>query len=273
MGERTAREFLGDELRVRREALGMSQVDLADALFVSRALVGHMESGARRMKSSVAVQVDQIFETGELFQRLAAAAVLKAGHPAYFADAVEAEQSAETISHYSPMLVHGLLQIEPYAHALATADDLFTHADEVEAAVRARIARAGALHRDEPVRLWVILHEAALRTEVGGPAVMAAQLAHIASLVRDRLVVVQVVRYCDGAHRAMSGSATIYEFADAAPMVYCEGPLTGALLDDPAVIVEARRSYDLARAVALPPEASLQFIESVAEEFLKRCTE
>ncbi|MFF3555035.1 helix-turn-helix domain-containing protein [Streptomyces tsukubensis] len=271
MGERTAREFLGDELKVRREERDLTQGSLADMLFVSRALVALIESGSRRMKHSLAAQVDELFGTGQLFQRLAAAAISRTGHPDYFADAVEAEQAAESISEYAPILIPGLLQTERYAHALAVADDPFTEADAVTATVRARLARAAILHRDDPVRLWVIVHEAALRTEVGGPAVMAEQLGHIARLARDRLAVVQVVQYGQGAHKAMSGMAAIYEFPDAAPMVYCEGPLTGALMDDPAIMVEARRSYDLARAVALSPEASLTVIESVAKEYRDRC--
>ncbi|MFE0422184.1 Scr1 family TA system antitoxin-like transcriptional regulator [Streptomyces sp. NPDC058953] len=270
-GERTAREFLADELRVRREAHELTQQQLGDALFVSRTQVAHMERGARRMLPFMAEQVDEIFGTGELFQRLAAATIGRSGHPNYYTDAVEAEQTAEFISHYAPTLVPGLLQIEPYVHALASADDLFTEADEVAATVRARIARAAILHQDDPVRLWVVLHEAVLRTEIGGPEVMAAQLGHIATLARDRQVVVQVVSFSEGAHRAMSGMAAIYEFTDAAPMVYCEGPFTGVLTDDPAVVVVARRAYDLARAVALPPEASLTLIESVAKEYVERC--
>jgi len=115
-----------------------------------------------------------------------------------------------------------------------------------------------------------VLHENVLRIPVGGAATMSGQLGHLAGAVRERKAAVQVIPYSAGAHALMTGDLRLMEFEDAPPTAYTETSFSGTLVDDPAVVKRAQHTYDLLRAVALSPEASLALIEAAAEDF-RRC--
>jgi hypothetical protein len=65
----------------------------------------------------------------------------------------------------------------------------------------------------------------------------------------------------------MNSMLKLMRFTDAPDMAYVEGLYSGSLLDDPLVVRRCQDAYDLARAAALPPEASLDLLRSVAEEY------
>jgi hypothetical protein len=116
----------------------------------------------------------------------------------------------------------------------------------------------------------VVLHENVLRIPVGGAATMCGQLNHLVDVARERTAAVQVIPYGAGAHALMTGDLRLMDFADAPPTAYTETSFSGTLVDDPAVVKRAQHTYDLLRAVALSPEASLALIEATAEDF-RRC--
>ncbi|MEE1749824.1 helix-turn-helix transcriptional regulator [Streptomyces sp. NPDC006641] len=260
------RALLGAELRHRREGAGLSQEELGLPLFVSGSFIGQLESGTRRMQVDQAEKLDGILETDGFFVRNCAA-LKKSKYPDHFAEAADAEAVARAIREYSPLLIPGLLQTEAYARAVFRAYRPTAPEEEIDDLVAARLERGQLLAHPTKPQLWTVLDEAVLRRCVGGPAVMAEALRHVASLMRRRRIIVQVLPFGEGAHTAMGGGLKLMSFSDAPPLAYLDGLGSGQLLDEPAPVTTYELTYDLLVASALSPEASLALIESVAEDY------
>lgn len=258
------RKPYAEELRARREEAGITQKELAELLAVHPSLVAHWESGRRMPGPRDAQRLDQVLCTGGTFVRF----LEKNQYPDHFDRVARAEREATRIEQFSPVLVPGLLQTSSYAHEVFRKAQISWQADELDRQVVNRLKRAEVLQRDLP-QAWFILSEAALRTVVGGQSVMAEQLTHIAALVRRGRIGMQVVPFSEGAHAAIVSMLTLMRFADAPDMAYVEGLHTGNVMDanSSSSVQSCRDAYDLTRAAALSPNASLHFLESVVEEY------
>jgi transcriptional regulator with XRE-family HTH domain len=261
--------FYGAELRWKRETAGLTLQQLAEGCFYSVAYLSQIEMGDRRMPLDLARHADRRLGTDGFFERRCedARKARRAGHAEYFADVAEMEQHARVIEEWAPHLLPGLLQTGDYARAVVRATHPRDLPGEVEAKVEARLGRSSVLDGPRPPELWVVLHETLVCRPLGTPRVMAEQLRHIAEMAEHHRIVVQVLPLNAGAHPFMMGMATFMRFADAPPVVYSEGLFSGQLIDDPALVQRYMRSYDLLRAAALPPEASLSMIEAAAEGY------
>lgn len=260
------RALLGAELRHAREKAGLTQEELGRPLFVSGSFIGQLEAGTRRMQPEYAAQMDEILETNGFFARNCKASN-KSRYPNHFAEAVEAEAIATEIKQYVPLLIPGLLQTKAYATAVFRAYRLTATDAEIDELVDARLHRACLLGDPTTPAFWAVLDEAALRRPVGGPAAMAEVLCHVGQLIRRHRIIAQVLPFNAGAHAAMDGAIKLMYFSDAPPLAYIDGAGVGQLLDDPATVARHELTYDLVRASALSPEASLALLESVAEDY------
>jgi transcriptional regulator with XRE-family HTH domain len=260
------RALLGAELRHAREKSGLSQEELGERLFVSGSFIGQLESGTRRMQPEYARLLDDVLGTEDFFRRNCAASA-KSKYPEHFAQAAEAEAVATTIRHYLPLLIPGLLQTPGYAEALFRTYRPMASDAEVEQLVANRMERARLLNNPTTPLLWVVLDEAALRRPVGGTAVMAETLRHVADLATRHRIIVQVLPFRAGTHAAMGGSLKLMEFADAPTLCFVEGLDMGALLDDPATVARHNLTFSLLQATALSPPDSLALLQSVAQTY------
>ncbi|MEU9284095.1 helix-turn-helix transcriptional regulator [Streptomyces sp. NPDC048275] len=260
------RAMMGAELRHARERVGLSQDELGHPLFVSGSFIGQLEAGTRRMHLEYARQIDDILGTNGFFERNCKA-LAKSKYPDHFAEAAEAEANATAIREFAALLIPGLLQTAGYARAVFRAYQPTAPEEVMDELVTTRLERAQLLSDPTTPLLWAVLDEAVLRRKVGGAAVMAEALQHIATLARQRRIIVQVLPFGAEAHACMTGALTLLDFEDAPPLAFIEGPSTGRLEDDPATVTRHQLTYDLLRASALSPQESLALIESVAEDY------
>ncbi|MEV6568763.1 helix-turn-helix domain-containing protein [Streptomyces kronopolitis] len=260
-------EFWGTELKRRREDAGLTQEGLAAKVFVSGGYIGQFEQAIRKPQLDVAIRIDAVLQTDGFFERMWRRLIGASPYESYFAAVAELEALATRICEFESALVPGLLQTPAYTHEVMLSAAPFASADELHEKVSARKERAQIFKGPAKPEYWAIVHETALRIPVGGPACMAEQLEHVAALAHSRQVAVQVIPYAQGAHAVMCHSMKLMEFADTPPTVYTEGLFWGQLLDDPTLVKRATATYDLLRAAALSPEASLSLIESAAESY------
>ncbi|MGW7490149.1 helix-turn-helix domain-containing protein [Streptomyces sp. NPDC054786] len=262
-------EFWGTELKRRREDAGLTQDALGRMVFVSGGYIGQFEQAIRKPQLDVAVRIDGVLQTDGFFERIWRKLIDDQRYPDYFAAAAELERLATKINDFESMIVPGLLQTAAYTRAFMLAGNPLAAEEYIEDKVRGRVDRAVILKDATRPVYWAVLHEAVLRVPVGGPAVMAEQLERIAQLARERKFLLQVLPFAAGAYPVMGKSLRLMEFDDAPPTAYTEGTYSGNLLDDPAVVKWAQAAYDLVRAAALSPEASLALIESAAEDYTR----
>jgi hypothetical protein len=229
-------------------------------------MIAHMEAGRRLPQVKDAERLDEVLDADGFFVGfLGTLSIVPVAD--HFAEALEWEQQALSISEYAVSLVPGLLQTRDYAFAVYRAQRPNFVVSDVDRQVVNRLKRAEILNDPASPTLWFILNENVIRAQVGGAKVMAEQLRHIVTLGRSGRTRIQVVPHSSGAHATMGSMLSLMRFADAPELAYVEALHTGNLIDDPAMVQKCRDAYDLARAAAMSPDASLDLLESVAEDY------
>ncbi|MGE7435451.1 helix-turn-helix domain-containing protein [Kitasatospora sp. NPDC001175] len=256
--------YFGSELRRYRSAAGITQERLGEIISYTGALVGLVETARRSPTQDFAERCDAALNTDGALSRLWPL-VNRGAFPSWFRGYVELEAAAISIRKFEVQAVPGLLQTEAYARAIITAGRPRDSEEQIEERVAARLGRQALLKSVSPPLVWAVLDEAIIRRPVGGAAVMREQLAYLIKLANTPHVVLQVLPFDAGEHAAMDGSLTVISFNEGADVVYVEGPRTGHLVERPEDVRECVMAYDLARAEALPPAASVAMIRSTME--------
>jgi transcriptional regulator with XRE-family HTH domain len=137
---------------------------------------------------------------------------------------ISMEAEAATIQ-INACLMPGIFQVPGYAREVITRTRPAISAQEAERRIQARTARQEALFgRPQPPRVHVVLDEAVLHRQVGGPAVTHQQLTALTEIAGRPGITLQLLPFTAGAHAGMDGHFVILTFGGQDPPVaYVEG--------------------------------------------------
>ncbi|MFF4603682.1 helix-turn-helix domain-containing protein [Streptomyces sp. NPDC001339] len=280
----TARRIaLGHELRELRKQARLSLQEAVQGLTFSDTKLQRVETGLQDLRSASDLRT-LLTRYGvtdeEEVDRLVASQREAASREWWMHDATELtsgmprflgiEAAAQEIRAYNPTLVFGLLQTDAYArtrHENAKFIDETT-SEFVDHSVRVRMRRKEALTRDEdPLRLWAVLYEPALRYIVGDADLMREQYDEIAKLAALDNVTVQVLP------QAMRGylfahNFTILILGDTMPTtIQVDTPFgTSSISDKRREVGRFSRQFEALSRSALPPEDTPKFLHQLSRE-------
>lgn len=172
--------------------------------------------------------------------------------------ALEAE--AEEVATFELAVVPGLAQTEAYARALVKAGPTELNDAEIEKRVEVRAERQQILEGEDAVRLSMVIDEAALRRQVGGPDVMREQLQRLIEMAEQPGVIVQILPYSVGAHPATGGPFTVLFFGADRPAAYVPTIAGELLLEEGKDVSGYERVFRRLNALALSPEDTIAML-------------
>lgn len=278
-GPTTRRRQLGAELRRLRDQAGVTLEAAGEAAGVSRATVNRYESTQGPVRWLVVEALCKAYAASET-ETEAAVALAKSARvqswwktygdavPAHMSPLLTLESDAAEEWHWATTYVPGILQTRAYAEAVHRAGDMRASEEEIARMVDVRMQRQEILKRESPPHLWVIMDEAVLRREVGGPDVMAEQMQHLHGCGRLPHVTLQVLPFSAGAHSADPTPFVIIRGATPDLDVVHISNLTGALyLEKPVELDRHRVAFEYLRSQARDPAAAGEMIAAAGEEY------
>jgi transcriptional regulator with XRE-family HTH domain len=273
------RRRLASELRRLREAAHLTCEEVAERMDCSASKISRVETGRVSVTARDVRDLLRIYDVPEAQRdaliQLARESRQKGWWQAYgggvqphLATYLGMESEASEIRHYSVARIPTLLQTEDYARAVVTSGRASVSyqitPDKSVGMMMERQRRALA----NPPEVWVVLDEAALRRQVGGPEVMRGQIEHLLELSSQRRVFLQFIPFSSGAYAAMDLPFVILAFPDPAdPDVVCKGYQTGVLwIEDMAEVHQYNLAFRHLQATALPFTDSAALMTSVLKE-------
>lgn len=271
---------LGAELRRLREATGRTQTDVGAAIGRTHTTLVNWEGGKTKIsKSDLAYLLAELRAPAEVRKGLeqlreeagrGGSQWAVYGLPSWLRPVVSFEEDATGLRTFQPVVIPGLLQTEEYAKAIHVAAPHIVSPADIDRWVAARMQRQRRLSGERPLRFHTVIAEAALRTQVGGAAVMTEQLQRLLDVAAGRNIKVQVLPNTSGAQAGVASNFTVLHFANPAtdpPLGHFDGPLGGYLIDDEGDVASLDALFtDLARE-ALPENEAADLVRGILDEF------
>ncbi|WP_228566121.1 helix-turn-helix transcriptional regulator [Nocardia sp. SYP-A9097] len=290
-GSTLARRALGRELKRLREAKGLYQAQGGRLIGVSPQTIGRLEDGLPTKVSDLyinalcdgygasdekrvallelALEVRTTQKSGGGWWR-AYADEMREGFDHYMG----LEEAARRISVWKTQIIPGLLQTSEYRRAIAWTEHPDKPSVEVEKRVEMAVRRQNRLE-ETGFGVDILLWESVLRDQIGGPAVMAAQLHKLADLGEQPHVSIRVVPFDASGHLgSVVGSFVLLEFPKLPatgliepPVVFLEEYAGDLYLERETEVQRYRQAFTEIARVALDRDMTRQLVLSIAKEF------
>ncbi|MFE7136260.1 helix-turn-helix domain-containing protein [Streptomyces sp. NPDC057644] len=278
------RRRLGAELKRLREKAGVRMEEAAERIGGDKPKISRQENGRQGVSKLEIEALLALYGVSDERLRTALTTLAREGRrkgwwaqysdilPAGFQERLSIESDAARILTFQPMLVPGLLQTVEYATEVIRSVDKDVTEEERDSYIEVRKTRQEIFTRDNPPQYVCLLDEAVLRREVGGPAVMAAQLDKILEMNNPPKLTIQVVPFSQGWHAGADGAFNIYSYPDPMDLdVVNLDYLDGALyLEEDQPVGRYQLAFDELRATALASRQSMELISAVKREFMNR---
>ncbi|WP_228824628.1 helix-turn-helix domain-containing protein [Nocardia blacklockiae] len=182
------------------------------------------------------------------------------------------EDGAESIRSFEFGVIPGLLQTEDYIRALMSAITATGRPTEAEQRVQARLHRQRRLDEPEPVQLSIVIGQAALVQQVGGPAVQRAQLEYLVDVAEQhrKNLDLRVIPFDAEGSVAAVNTSTFHLLDFASPRLptvgWLETALYGEVVEDSRRVGELDFLYNKVHTIALGRTESLDLIGQIARQ-------
>jgi transcriptional regulator with XRE-family HTH domain len=260
----TARQFVGKEIRIAREAKGMSRVSLAQLFPVSESTVRWWESGRTVPADQYVASLIKFVDLPETVRRVIDDLASNEVAPEWLGRWVSVERRATSLLTFEPLVIPGLFQTPEYARAVLRLGK--ESGVDLEAQISERLDRQAILDRDDPPPplFHAILDEAAIRRPVGGPKTMSDQLLRVAELAQRDMIIVQVIPFRVGEHAGFAGASLTLASLDGAEVAYVDNALRGDVAEKPEDVASMRRLWQKVSSKARPEDESIDMIKEAA---------
>jgi len=268
---------LGARLRRLRNEQRLTVEEVAEKLLCSATKISRIETATRKPTLRDVRDLSQLYgltpaDTDELMNL-----ARQAREPGWWTQYddldlepyIGLEQNAASITCFTMYHAPALLQTGEYAQAMIKGVAPRIDPSVLDQRVEARLRRQQRLEQDSPPRYRAIVDEAVLHRQVGGPAVMQAQLGRFLEFERAGKVTIQVVPFDSGAHGAQDSSFVFLEFEEPplSPVVFVEGLVRNSYHDRKSEVDRYREALEYLRDFALSPRDSVLRIEQIRKTY------
>ncbi|RKN06437.1 helix-turn-helix domain-containing protein [Streptomyces radicis] len=276
------RRRLGQTIRRYRNDAGITLVTAARAMGWDDSKLSRMENAVARLLPQDVAKLLAQYGVSDLsviraLEELAKDAGKQGWWQAYggtlglsYKDYLALETDAESLHIFTPGLIPGLLQTGAYAREIIAAIDGSLTPQEVAALAEVRKTRQAILTTradGQPLRLWAVIHEAALHQRFAGlPYLMRQQLRHLLDMIDLPNITIQVMPLVGTPHPGMLGHFEIVRFPHPWPtVVMLENIQGGHFIEGMEDVRAFEAAFERVVAAALSVDDSRQLIKTLLE--------